>query len=160
MSLTLIRGGRIVTAVDDYVADILVDGEQIVAIGRQLPASSDTRVIDAAGMLVFPGGVDCHTHMENTFGPSVTADNFASGTRSAAHGGTTTIIDFALQIPGTSPLQAIERAQSKAASTASIDYGFHVIVTRSTSRCWPTCATPSATRAFPASRCSWPIRVR
>ncbi len=130
MSLTLIRGGRIVTAVDDYTADILVDGEQIVAIGRQLPAGSDTRVIDAAGMLVFPGGVDCHTHMENTFGPSVTADNFASGTRSAAHGGTTTIIDFALQIPGTSPLQAIERAQSKAASTASIDYGFHVIVTQ------------------------------
>jgi dihydropyrimidinase len=127
---TLIKGGRIITAVDDYVADILVEGERIVSIGLDLDAGPDARVIDAAGLLVFPGGVDCHTHMENTFGPSVTADNFASGTRSAAFGGTTTIIDFALQTPGTSPLDAISRAQSKAASVASIDYGFHVIVTQ------------------------------
>lgn len=127
---TLIKGGRIITAVDDYVADILVEGERIVCIGLDLDAGPDARVIDAAGLLVFPGGVDCHTHMENTFGPSVTADNFASGTRSAAFGGTTTIIDFALQTAGTSPLDAISRAQSKAASVASIDYGFHVIVTQ------------------------------
>ena len=130
MSTTLIKGGRIITAVDDYVADILVEGERIVSIGLHLDAGPDTRVIDAAGLLVFPGGVDCHTHMENTFGPSVTADNFASGTRSAAFGGTTTIIDFALQTAGTSPLDAISRAQSKAGSAASIDYGFHVIVTQ------------------------------
>jgi len=130
MSTTLIKGGRIITAVDDYVADILVEGERIVSIGLHLDAGPDTRVIDAAGLLVFPGGVDCHTHMENTFGPSVTADNFASGTRSAAFGGTTTIIDFALQTAGTSTLDAISRAQSKAASAASIDYGFHVIVTQ------------------------------
>ncbi|GAA3611992.1 MULTISPECIES: dihydropyrimidinase [Gibbsiella] len=129
MSLTLIRGGRIVTAVDDYEADILIDGERIACIGLNLPAAEGTKVIDAAGMLIFPGGVDCHTHMENTFGPSTTADNFDSGTRSAAWGGTTTIIDFALQNPGTTPLQAIERAQSKADCVANIDYGFHVIVT-------------------------------
>ncbi|WP_341317753.1 dihydropyrimidinase [Paraburkholderia sp. IMGN_8] len=132
MSLTptLIKGGRIITAVDDYVADILVEGERIVSIGLNLDAGPDAQVIDAAGLLVFPGGVDCHTHMENTFGASVTCDNFASGTRSAAFGGTTTIIDFALQSAGTSPLDAISRAQSKAASTANIDYGFHVIVTQ------------------------------
>src|SRR5476649_588408 len=113
MSTTLIKGGRIITAVDDYVADILVEGERIVSIGLHLDAGPDTRVIDAAGLLVFPGGVDCHTHMENTFGPSVTADNFASGTRSAAFGGTTTIIDFALQTAGTSPLDEIGRASCR-----------------------------------------------
>ncbi|AMH43849.1 MULTISPECIES: dihydropyrimidinase [Burkholderiaceae] len=129
MTRTLIKGGRIITAVDDYVADILVEGERVVCIGLNLEGGEDARVIDAAGLLVFPGGVDCHTHMENTFGPSVTADNFASGTRSAAFGGTTTIIDFALQTAGTSPLDAIARARGKADSKASIDYGFHVIVT-------------------------------
>jgi dihydropyrimidinase len=130
MTRTLIKGGRIITAVDDYVADILVEGERVVCIGLNLEGGEDARVIDAAGLLVFPGGVDCHTHMENTFGPSVTADNFASGTRSAAFGGTTTIIDFALQTAGTSPLDAIARARGKADSKASIDYGFHVIVTQ------------------------------
>ena len=98
---TLIRGGRLITAVDDYVADIVIEGGRIVCIGQQLEAGPDTHVIDASGLLVFPGGVDAHTHMENTFGPSVTCDNFASGTRSAAFGGTTTIIDFALQNAGT-----------------------------------------------------------
>ncbi|AMM16382.1 phenylhydantoinase [Burkholderia sp. PAMC 28687] len=130
MTRTLIKGGRIITAVDDYVADILVECERVVCIGLNLEGGEDARVIDAAGLLVFPGGVDCHTHMENTFGPSVTADNFASGTRSAAFGGTTTIIDFALQTAGTSPLDAIARARGKADSKASIDYGFHVIVTQ------------------------------
>ena len=102
MTTTLIRGGRIVTAVDDYIADVFIEDEQIVSIGLNLPAGPDTQVIDAAGMMLFPGGVDCHTHMENTFGPSVTADNFHTGTRSAAFGGTTTIIDFALQNQNTS----------------------------------------------------------
>ncbi|MFP3795709.1 MULTISPECIES: dihydropyrimidinase [Paraburkholderia] len=127
---TLIRGGRIVTAVDDYHGDILIEGERIVCIGARLEAGPDTRVIDATGRLVLPGGVDAHTHMENTFGPSVTCDTFDTGTRSAAFGGTTTIIDFALQETGTSPLDAIARAQAKAGSVSHIDYGFHVIVTQ------------------------------
>lgn len=76
MMTTLIRGGRIVTAVDDYIADVLIEGERIVSIGLNLQPGPDAQIIEAAGMMLFPGGVDCHTHMENTFGPSVTADNF------------------------------------------------------------------------------------
>lgn len=130
MNTTLIRNGRIVTAVDDYRADLLIEDGQVAAIGRQLAAGPDARVIDAAGLLVLPGGVDCHTHLENTFGDSTTCDDFESGTRAAAFGGTTTIIDFAFQNKDTSPLEAIARAQGKASAGASIDYGFHVILTQ------------------------------
>lgn len=126
---TLIRNGRIITAVDNYVADILMDNERIVAIGENLAVGEGTTIVDASGLYVFPGGVDCHTHMENTFGDSTTCDTFESGTKAAAFGGTTTIIDFAFQNHGTSPLQAITRAQETASTKASIDYGFHVIVT-------------------------------
>lgn len=129
MTRKIIRNGRIVTAVDDYTADVLIDDGCIVAIGRALDASDDIEVIDATGMLVLPGGVDCHTHMDNTFGDSTTCDSFESGTRSAAFGGTTTIVDFAFQRRGVSVLEAIERARAKGADDACIDYGFHVIVT-------------------------------
>lgn len=129
MTRKIIRNGRIVTAVDDYTADLLIDDGCIVAIGRALDVSADVEVIDATGMLVLPGGVDCHTHMDNTFGDSTTCDSFESGTRSAAFGGTTTIVDFAFQRKGVSVLEAIERARAKGADGACIDYGFHVIVT-------------------------------
>jgi len=129
MSATLIRNGRIVTAVDDYTADVLLDKGRIVTIGEALEAGGDTRIVDARGLVVLPGGVDCHTHMENTFGESTTCDTFESGTRSAAFGGTTTIVDFAFQRKGTSVLEAIRAGQAKAADTAAIDYGFHVITT-------------------------------
>lgn len=129
MTRKIIRNGRIVTAVDDYTADLLIDDGCIVAIGRALDVGADVEVIDAAGMLVLPGGVDCHTHMDNTFGDSTTCDSFESGTRSAAFGGTTTIVDFAFQRKGVSVLEAIERARVKGADGACIDYGFHVIVT-------------------------------
>jgi len=129
MTRKIIRNGRIVTAVDDYTADVLIDDGCIVAIGRALDVAADVEVIDAAGMLVLPGGVDCHTHMDNTFGDSTTCDSFESGTRSAAFGGTTTIVDFAFQRKGVSVLEAIERARAKGADGACIDYGFHVIVT-------------------------------
>ena len=100
MTRKIIRNGHIVTAVDDYFADILIVDGQIDAIGRNLVAGADTSVIDAKGLLVLPGGVDCHTHMDNTFGDSTTCDSFESGTRSAAFGGTTTIVDFAFQRQG------------------------------------------------------------
>jgi len=129
MNRKIIRNGRIVTAVDDYTADVLIDDGCIVAIGRTHDVSADVEVIDAAGMLVLPGGVDCHTHMDNTFGDSTTCDSFESGTRSAAFGGTTTIVDFAFQRRGVSVLEAVERARAKGADDACIDYGFHVIVT-------------------------------
>jgi dihydropyrimidinase len=128
MNRKLIRNGRIVTAVDDYTADVLVADGRIAAIGRSLDVGTDVELIDASGLLVLPGGVDCHTHMDNTFGDSTTCDSFESGTRSAAFGGTTTIVDFAFQRKGVSVLEAIERARSKGAAGACIDYGFHVIV--------------------------------
>ena len=129
MLSTLIRQGRIVTAVDDYIADILVKDGRIVTIGETLSVGADTQVIDAQGLLVLPGGVDCHTHMDNTFGASTTCDSYESGTRSAAFGGTTTIVDFAFQRHGTSVLEAIENTRAKGEAGACIDYGFHVIVT-------------------------------
>ncbi len=129
MTATLIRAGRIVTAIDDYTANVLMDHGRIVAIGEALQAGPDTRVVDAKGLVVLPGGVDCHTHMENTFGDSTTCDTFESGTRSAAFGGTTTIVDFAFQRKDVSVLEAIGSAQARAQDTAAIDYGFHVITT-------------------------------
>ena len=93
-SVMIIKNGRIVTAVDDYTADILIENERIKCIGENLEHGLDHEVIDATGMLVFPGGIDCHTHLENTFGDSTTADDFLSGTKAAAFGGTTTILEF------------------------------------------------------------------
>ena len=127
MSL-LIRNGRIVTAVDDYRADIFVEDETVSLIGRHLDVEAD-RTIDAAGRLVIPGGVDPHTHMDMPFGGTTSADDFETGTRAAAFGGTTTIVDFAIQTKGHSTLEGLETWHEKAAGKAGIDYGFHMIVT-------------------------------
>lgn len=124
----LIKGGRVVTAVDDYFADVLVEGEKVVRIGKDLPTEVD-RVIDARNRLVIPGGIDAHTHMELPFGGTTSADDFDSGTKAAAHGGTTTIIDFAVQTKGESCLKGLERWHQKAEGKATIDYAFHMIVT-------------------------------
>ena len=125
---TLIKNGRIITATDDYYADVYIDGEQITQIGTNLAVHPD-RVIDATGKLVIPGGIDPHTHMDMPFGGTTSADDFASGTLAAAHGGTTTIIDFAIQAKGGSTLDALDTWHEKAAGKATIDYGFHMIVT-------------------------------
>jgi dihydropyrimidinase len=127
MSL-LIRNGRIVTAVDDYHADIYVENETVSVIGLNLPMRADTE-IDATGKFVFPGGVDPHTHFDMPFGGTTSADDFESGTIAAAFGGTTTIIDFAIQTKGESTLKGLERWHEKAAGKASIDYSFHMIIT-------------------------------
>lgn len=124
----LIKNGRIVTAVDDYYADIYIDGETITQIGRDLDVEADT-VIDAKDRYVFPGGVDPHTHMDMPFGDTKSADDFESGTIAAAFGGTTTLIDFATQSKGESTLKALETWHNKADEKALIDYGFHMIVT-------------------------------
>lgn len=125
---TLIKNGRIITAVDDYYADILIVGETIDTIGKNLDVQAD-KTIDAKDKLVIPGGIDPHTHMDMPFGGTNSADDFNTGTVAAAHGGTTTIIDFAIQPKGQSMLKALETWHEKAAGKASIDYGFHMIVT-------------------------------
>ncbi|HVF54833.1 MAG TPA: dihydropyrimidinase [Pyrinomonadaceae bacterium] len=125
---TLIRGGRIVTAVDDYKADILIDGEVVYVIGARLEMEAE-RVIDAAGKLVIPGGIDPHTHMELPFGGTEASDDFRTGTIAAAHGGTTTIIDFAVQYKGQTLREALDTWHAKAEGKTAIDYGFHLITT-------------------------------
>ncbi|MEO7243438.1 MAG: dihydropyrimidinase [Variovorax sp.] len=126
----LIRGGRVITASDDYVADVLMRCGVIDTIGRDIQVGDDIAVVDAAGLYVLPGGVDTHVHLENVIGTTITCDTFASGTKAAAFGGTTTIVDFALQTEVDSPLGAIERAQRSADAQVAIDYSLHVIVTR------------------------------
>ena len=125
---TLIRNGRVVTAVDDYKADILIEGEAVSTIGARLEVEAD-RVIDAAGKLVIPGGIDPHTHMELPFGGTESSDDFRTGTIAAAHGGTTTIIDFAVQYKGQALREGLDAWHAKAEGKAAVDYGFHLIVT-------------------------------
>ncbi|MGZ4778791.1 MAG: dihydropyrimidinase [Thermoanaerobaculia bacterium] len=125
---TLIRNGRIVTAVDDYHADILIENGKVSLIGASLDIKAD-KTIDAKKRLVIPGGIDPHTHMELPFGGTAASDDFETGTRAAAFGGTTTIIDFAVQYKGQSLAQAVDVWFKKAEGKTSIDYGFHLICT-------------------------------
>src|SRR2546427_11305802 len=102
MDSVLIRNGRIVTATDDYRADILVEDGRVRMIGRDIPVGGNVSVHDASGLLVLPGGVDVHTHLDWDFGNSRTVDTFGTGTRAAAFGGTPTLVDFANQTRGQS----------------------------------------------------------
>src|SRR5258708_5980990 len=97
---TLIANGTVVTATDTYVADVAITGGKISAIGAALPRENSTRVLDAKGKYVMPGGIDVHTHLDMPFGGTTSADDFETGTRAAAFGGTTTLIDFAIQYKG------------------------------------------------------------
>ena len=131
---TLISAGTVVNASGPFAADVLVEGERIVGLGApgsstaQSWAQSADRIIDASGLLVIPGGIDGHTHMEMPFGGTQSADTFETGTRAAAFGGTTTIIDFAIQSKGGSLRAGLDTWHAKAESTCAIDYGFHMIV--------------------------------
>ena len=128
---TLIRNGHIVTAVDSYIADVLVEGETVAVIGQDLKrlVGSVDRDLDATGKLVIPGGIDPHTHLDLPFGGTSSSDDFETGTRAAAFGGTTTIIDFAVQYKGQALNEALDVWFAKAEGKATIDYGFHLIVT-------------------------------
>lgn len=125
---TLIKNGRIITAEQDYVADIYIERDTITAIGTNLPMKADT-TIDATGKYVIPGGIDVHTHLDMPFGGTVSSDDFETGTRAAAFGGTTTIIDFAVQTKGTTMREALDIWWKKAEGKACVDYGFHMIIT-------------------------------
>jgi dihydropyrimidinase len=125
---TLIRDGQIITAADNYKADVLIEDEVVSTIGARLEIEAD-RVIDASGKLVIPGGIDPHTHMELPFGGTQASDDFRTGTIAAAHGGTTTIIDFAVQYKGQSLIEAVDNWHAKAEGKCAIDYGFHLITT-------------------------------
>ena len=127
MSL-LIKNGRVITAVDDYKGDIFVENEQICLIGKNLEVKAD-RVIDAQDKYIIPGGIDPHTHLDMPFAGTISADDFETGTRAAAHGGTTTLIDFAIQTKGHSTLEALDTWHKKAEGKTAIDYGFHMVIT-------------------------------
>jgi len=131
MSSLLIKNGTIVTATDQYRGDVLVEGEKISTIGTLLTVVAD-RTIDATGKYVLPGGIDVHTHLDMPFGGTKSADDFETGTRAAAHGGTTTIVDFAIQYKGQTLHHAWETWMKKAEGNAVIDYGFHMIITELT----------------------------
>ncbi|MGN8553475.1 UNVERIFIED_CONTAM: dihydropyrimidinase [Microbacterium sp. SLM126] len=135
MTTTLITGGTVVSATGRGEADVLIDGETIVAVlapgsqllGTDVAASVDT-VIDAAGKYVIPGGIDAHTHMELPFGGTAASDTFETGTRAAAWGGTTSIIDFAVQKYGERVQDGLAAWHEKARGNCAIDYGFHQII--------------------------------
>jgi dihydropyrimidinase len=124
----LIKNGRIVTAAEEYDADIFVEQDKITLIGSTLSVSAD-KTIDASGNYVIPGGIDPHTHLDMPFMGTVSSDDFETGTKAAAHGGTTSIIDFAIQTKGHSALEGLEIWHKKAAGKTAIDYGFHMILT-------------------------------
>jgi dihydropyrimidinase len=134
MTRTLIAGGTVVTTDGTFEAEVLIDGERIVALGAPDSEVAQTwrrgadQVVDATGRLVLPGGIDVHTHMEMPFGGTSSHDTFETGTIAAAWGGTTTIVDFAVQRKGGSLGTALETWHEKAAGHAAIDYGFHLIV--------------------------------
>jgi dihydropyrimidinase len=125
---TLIKNGRIITAEQDYNADIFIENEKVTLIGENLKNQAD-KVIDAKGKYVIPGGIDVHTHLDMPFGGTTSSDDFETGTKAAAFGGTTSLIDFAIQPKGGSMREGLDTWMAKAKGKATIDYGFHMIIT-------------------------------
>ncbi len=127
MSL-LIKNGRIITADQDYIADIYIEKDTVTTIGKDLKIQAD-KTIDATGKYVIPGGIDVHTHMDLPFGGTSSSDDFETGTIAAAHGGTTCIVDFAVQSKGINMRQALDIWMGKSEGRAVVDYGLHMILT-------------------------------
>ena len=160
---TLIQGGTVVTATETTQADVVVEDERVAAIGTGMSVTAD-RVIDATGRYVMPGGVDVHTHMELPFGGSFCSDDFETGTRAAAFGGTTTIVDFALQDYGEGLRQGLDRWFAKA-QNAVTDYGFHMIIREVNDQVlrrwtsWSGRASRRSSSSWPTPACScWTTR--
>ena len=124
----LIKNGQLVTAAETYIADLFIEGEQIIAIGKDLTYAAD-KIIDATGKLVFPGGIDPHVHLDMPFMGTQSSDDYETGTRAALHGGTTMIIDFILQTQGDSLHNALKTWQGKSQGKAIGDYSYHMAVT-------------------------------
>ncbi|MGE5588995.1 MAG: dihydropyrimidinase [Clostridia bacterium] len=126
----LITGGLVVTADGEFRSDIAVDGEKIVFVGEDVPATPGAVVLDASGKYVLPGVVDAHTHFALRSRGTVTADDFASGSRAAACGGVTCVIDFADQVPGVSMASSARARVDEAMAGAAVDFGLHMTVTK------------------------------
>src|SRR5688572_13831625 len=125
----VVVGGTVLTASDEYRADVIIEGDKITGIVKPGSGPADADKIDAKGCYVMPGAIDAHTHLDMPFGGTVSADDFESGTTAAAFGGTTTIIDFAIQQKGNTLRQALDTWHAKAEGKAAIDYAFHMIAT-------------------------------
>src|SRR5215472_9236258 len=126
---TLIVNGTVVTATDTYVADVAITDGKVAALAQALPRDGAKQVIDASKKYVMPGGIDVHTHLDMPFGGTTSADDFETGTRAAAFGGTTTLIDFAIQRKGEKLRYAFDTWMKKANGKAVTDYAFHCIAT-------------------------------
>lgn len=124
----LIKNGRVVTASENGIADVWIEGEKVRAVGQNLNVEAD-EVIDATGLLVFPGGIDPHVHLDMPFMGTYSSDNYETGTRAALHGGTTMVIDFILQTQGKSLQHALEEWRGRSDGNACGDYSFHMAVT-------------------------------
>ncbi len=125
----LIKNGQIVSAADNFAGDIYIEGEKIAAIGKNLSHLKADQIINAKGMLVLPGGIDPHVHLDMPFMGTYSSDNYETGTRAALHGGTTTVIDFILQTQGKSLRHALNEWRGRADNNAVGDYSFHMAVT-------------------------------
>ena len=124
-----IVGGTVLTASDEFAADVIIEGGKITGLIQPGTGPADAEAIDASGCYVFPGGIDAHTHLDMPFGGTTSSDDFESGTIAAAHGGTTPLIDFAIQTKGGTMREALDTWHAKAEGKAAVDYGFHMIAT-------------------------------
>ncbi len=125
---TLIKNGTVVSASGSVPVDVLIEGERIAAVGQGIDVAGH-KIVDATGVLVMPGGIDVHTHLDMPFGGTTSADDYRTGTQAAAVGGTTTVIDFALQKQGSTMREAYDTWRAKAEGKACIDYSLHMAIT-------------------------------
>ncbi|MFW9944812.1 MAG: dihydropyrimidinase [Candidatus Sifarchaeia archaeon] len=125
----VVKNGTVVTAVDEFVADVGVYDGKVALIAKDIAAGPDTQLVDAKGKYVFPGGIDVHVHFQLPFSGTVSADDFENGTKAAACGGVTTVLDFAIQNKGSSIMDAVEARRAEADPKVCIDYGLHAAIT-------------------------------